>query len=150
MQESGEMPSAPLPSVSASVLCERVSSVAAFPEDAKKKLAEDDRSFALLSYLTTKFTTLKLDLTSHCTELADDDDADDEDAGQVHAASSSVDSRKLDCPVCGQEVKSSDAVPCPKSDCRSKALKHGCLIACKKCEESLCSQDCVDDHGFSG
>ena len=60
MQESGEMPSAPLPSVSASVLCERVSSVAAFPDEAKKKLAEDDRSLALLSYLTTKFTTLKL------------------------------------------------------------------------------------------
>ena len=46
--------------------------MAAFPEDAKKKLAEDDRNLALLSYLTTKFTTLKLDLTSHCTELADD------------------------------------------------------------------------------
>ena len=60
--------------------------MAAFPEDAKKKLAEDIRNLALLRYLTTTFTTLKLDLTSHCTELADDDDADDEDAGQVHAA----------------------------------------------------------------
>ena len=124
--------------------------MAAFPEDAKKKLAEDDRNLALLSYLTTKFTMLKLDLTSHFTELTHDDDADDEDAGQVHAASSLVDSRKLDFRVCGQEVKSSEAVPCPKSDCRSKALHLACLIACKKCEKSLCSQECVDDHGFSG
>ena len=68
VQESGEMPSAPKgcaggrgagkrrDAVSTSAfrlrkqfraLCERVSSEAAFPDDAKKKLAEDDRSFAL-------------------------------------------------------------------------------------------------------
>ena len=96
-----------------------------------------------MSQLTTKFTMLKLDLTSHFTELTLDDDAADEDAGQVHAASSSVDSRKLDCLVCGQEVKRSDAVPCPKSDCRSKALHLACLIACKKCEKSFCSRETV-------
>ena len=121
--------------------------MAAFPEDAKKKLAEDDRSFALLSYLTTKFTTLKLDLTSHFTELADEDDADGEDAGQVPASSSSADSRALQCPACGQELKISEAVACFAFACRSNALKLGCLIARKKCGKSLCSQDFVDDHG---
>ena len=128
-------------------LCERVSSEAAFPEEAKKKLAEDDRSLALLSQLTSKFTKLNPELMSHFTELADSDDADGEDAGQEHATSSSAESRKLECLVCGQEVKQSKVVPCPKSDCPSKTLHAACLIACKKCAKSFCSQDCVDDHG---
>ena len=124
--------------------------MAAFPEDAKKKLAEDDRNLALLSYLTTKFTTLKLDLTSHCTELADDGDADGEDAGQVPASSTSADSRALECPACGQQLKISEAVACFAFACRSNAVNPGRLIACKKCQKNYCCQGCVDDHVCSG
>ena len=124
--------------------------MAAFPEDAKKKLAEDDRSFALLSQLTTTFTTLKLDVMSHFTELADEDDADGEDAGQVPASSSSADSRALECSACGQELKISEAVACFAFACRSNALHPGCLIACKKCQKIFCRQGCVDDHVCSG
>ena len=129
-------------------LCERVSSEAAFPDEAKKMLAEDDRSLALLSQLTTKFTKLKPDVKSHFTELADEDDADGEDAGQVPASSSSADSRPLECSACGQELKISEAVACFAFACRSNALKLGCLIA--KRQNFFCCQGCVDDHACSG
>ena len=120
--------------------------MAAFPEDAKKKLAEDDRSLALLSYLTTKFTTLKLDLTSHFTELADEDDADGEDGGQVTASSSSADARALECPACGRELKISEAVACHAFACSSNAVHPACLISCQKCLKGFCCQGCVNDH----
>ena len=131
-------------------LCERVSSEAAFPDEAKKKLAEDDRSLALLSQLTTRFTKLKPDVKSHFTELADEDDADGEDGGQVTASSSSADARALQCPACGQELKISEAVACHAFACSSNAVHPGCLIACKKCLKNYCCQGCVDDHVCSG
>ena len=128
-------------------LCERVMSEAAFPDEAKKKLAEDDRSIALLSQLTTRFTKLNQDVMSHFTELDEDAAAAEDDERQDGAASSAADERKVYCAVCGAAVKRNDVVSCTKMQGPVKALHQDCTTACKSCAKSFCSADCQQDHG---
>ena len=128
-------------------LCERVTSEAAFPLDAKKKLAEDDRSIALLSQLTTRFTKLNQDVMSHFTELDEDASAAEDGGRQDGAASSAADEGKIDCAVCGSVVKRSEVVSCAKMQCPAKSLHQDCTTACKSCSKSFCSSDCQQDHG---
>lgn len=130
-------------------LCERITSEAAFPDEALKKLAEDDRTIALLSQLTTKFTKLNPDAMSHFTEMDGGRAADEEDEGQGGAASSAADERKIECPVCGTEVKRTEMAACQKAGCRSKTLHVVCLVPCKVCAKSFCCADCQGDHGCS-
>lgn len=128
-------------------LCERVTSEAAFPDEAKSKLAEDDRSLALLSQLTTRFTKLNQDVMSHFTEVGDEKAEDDDDDADGGSGLSAQPSRKLDCPACGQEVKPSEAVACAKMGCNMQALHVACLLSCRKCEKSFCTSDCCSEHG---
>jgi len=128
-------------------LTQRITSEAAFPKHALTRLAEDDRSVALLGRLASKFTKLAPDVTVHFAEAEEGQQLED-DGGQVDKANISVgDAHSKTCPACGEGVGQLDSCACAKGQCVSGLLHLSCVVTCSKCGGKFCSEPCKEDHG---
>ena len=129
-------------------LTERITTEAAYPEDAQKQLADDDARIRLLKQVITKFTKLNPDAASHFTEVDQSQASSAEaDSGAI-ARADAPDAQSVSCVSCGDVVTSQQKFGgCAKHQCAAQLLHVSCMVACGTCGKMFCTSECCGAHG---